>query len=293
MNILLLGKNGLLGQALYAVFPDASYSTRQQLDLTDLNALHHFLCQSAPSVIINAAAYTAVDLAETEPEPCYRINHEAVQVLADYATTHRALLVHFSTDYVFDGLAQTPYTETHPCSPLNRYGHSKLLGEHAILDSGCAHLIFRLGWLYGIKGQHFVSRIAALAQQQKQLAVVTDQTGTPTPVEWVAHVVLQALQAYQQQRLPKGVYHLSPNGSCTWFDLAHAILTQLRQTAHLKGQPIATLHSTTQLLSPRAAQRPTYSVLSNQRLFQALHDEAPDWYTLFMPTLRTLLKTTP
>lgn len=293
-TILLCGHSGLLGQALLresASTPLCPSST--QLDFNDLKGLKSYLNLHQPRTIINAAAYTQVDLAQTESAQAYRINHQAVAVLAEYAKQADALLVHFSTDYVFDGTAQSPYTETDTPKPLNIYGHSKYLGEQAITQQQGNHLIFRLGWLYGIRGQHFASTILQRLLNQKPLSVVDDQIGTPTPVEWLGPLILGAIQAHQQGQLASGLYHLSPAGQGSWFDFATALAQQL-QALSLPGlRPLPSLQRTNQKQSPRPAQRPAYSVLDNTKLQRALPFSRPDWQTLLQPLLPRIVAQLP
>lgn len=269
-NFLLCGHTGLLGQCLYPLLPITSLCpNRAELDLENLTHLQRYLFAYQPRIIINAAGYTAVDQAEQHYDHANRINHEAVAVMANYAAKTGALLVHFSTDYVFDGTKNTPYLESDKTRPINQYGKTKCAGEYAILHSGCNHLIFRIGWLYGQRGHHFARTILERAQTQTPLYVVDDQIGTPTPVEWIGPIIYQAIKTHQSQLLPSGIYHLSPQGQCSWYEFARALLPL--------DYPI---QPTTQQQHPRPALRPNYSVLGTQALMRAMPFDRPHWRTL-------------
>lgn len=269
-NFLLCGKTGLLGQSLFPLLPPTTLCpSRSELDLLKVSNIELYLQHHQPHIIINAAAYTQVDLAESQKDLADRVNHKAVSVMANYARQTGALLVHFSTDYVFDGAKSLPYTEHDRPNPLNAYGHSKLNGEQAIQLSGCNHLIFRLGWLYGPHGHHFVRTILQQAKKLNELHVVGDQIGTPTPVEWLSPIIYRAIQAHLQHRLTSGIYHLSPAGQCSWYEFAQALL------------PLSyPLHCTNQQHHPRPAWRPRYSVLDNHTLLSTLYFDRPDWNQL-------------
>jgi dTDP-4-dehydrorhamnose reductase len=177
--------------------------------LADLDGIARTVATVRPDVIVNAAAYTAVDKAESESEFCHTINTDAVAVLARAASPMGALLVHYSTDYVFNGSGDKPWVETDPTGPLNVYGQSKLDGEKAIERSGCAHLIFRTSWVYGLHGGNFAKTMLRLAQEREQLKVINDQVGAPTSAELIAQVTAQAITATQGNLGLRGLYHLA------------------------------------------------------------------------------------
>ena len=280
-SLLLCGQNGLLGSAIDPLLPlDALRTTRATLDFSQPKAIESYLNKQQPNVIINAVAYTQVDQAQTHTALCNQVNHEAVAVLADYAQQQQALLVHFSTDYVFDGTKNQPYTEIDLARPLNVYGHSKFLSEQAVLQSGCPHLLFRVGWLYGSTGQHFLRTIMQRALKQNALQVVDDQIGTPTAVSWLAPIILQAIHAHQQQQLPSGLYHLSPTGQCSWYEFAVEIIEQMHQLGLAIPLQPNQIQRTTQVQSTVVAPRPCYSVLNNQKLEHYLAIERPSWQQL-------------
>ncbi|MFJ0630862.1 dTDP-4-dehydrorhamnose reductase, partial [Bordetella bronchiseptica] len=229
MNILLLGRTGQIGDALLAHPPAwarLAALERRQADLRDLGRLAAVLDAYAPRILINAAAYTEVDRAEAEPELALRINAQAVAVMADYARRNNALLVHYSTDYVFDGKRARAYRETDAAHPLNAYGRSKLAGEQAIAASGCPHLILRTSWVYASHGANFVKTILRLARTRAELSVVADQHGAPTWAGRIATVTWQAIDAHRRRRLPDGLWHLSAGGHVSWHGLACHIVAR-------------------------------------------------------------------
>lgn len=286
---LLCGKKGLLGRALQPWLPPQAISTdRLALDFSHLENLRTYLHQHRPQVLINAVGYTQVDAAQSPPQTalCDLINHQAVTVLADYARQSGALLIHFSSDYVFDGQSDRPYTETDSPAPLNMYGLSKYQAEQVIINSQCRHLIFRLSWLYGDGGKSFVRTIMQRAltatPASPPLSVVNDQIGTPTPVWWVAPIIFSAIQAHQEQKLPSGLYHLSPAGQGSWYELAVYIVQQLHQL-NLKNDflPLPSwIQPTDQAHYVLPARRPAYSVLDNSLLQQFMPFERPHWQAL-------------
>lgn len=293
-SLLLCGQNGLLGSALDPLLPLSTLRTnRSDLDFTQLTGLSDYLYKHQPRIIINTVAYTQVDQAQSQTALCNRVNHQAVAVLANYARQTNALLVHFSTDYVFDGKNNRPYTENDLVNPINIYGQSKYLSEQAILHSGCAYLIFRLGWLYGTKGHHFVRSIMQRALNQTRLSVVDDQIGTPTAVDWLAPIILAAIQAHQQQLLPSGLYHLSPAGQCSWYEFALEILNQMNLLGLKTPLCPAHVQPAKQVQSPLIAPRPHYSVLNSQRLLQYLQVEHPQWQQLLPVHVQALAKELP
>jgi dTDP-4-dehydrorhamnose reductase len=261
--VLLTGRTGQVGSEIekqLAPFVHLTAFDRREFDLEQPALLRGIIRRLRPSVIMNAAAYTAVDQAEAEPAKARAINTEAVRVLAEEAERIGALLVHYSTDYVFDGAKASPYVESDIPNPLNVYGTTKLAGEVAIRDSGCFHLILRTTWIYAATGKNFVRTIAKLAQQKPELSIVDDQRGAPTSAQELVRATLQVLA---QASLPlRELYHMTAGGETTWFGLAREIVKELerrkRKTAVLK--PIATAKY------PAAAKRPLNSVLSNERL---------------------------
>ena len=272
MRILLTGRKGRVGSALIPVLAplgDVSAFDRQGLDLVDLNSIRAAIQRERPGVIVNAAAYTAVDRAEIGREAAFAVNASAVRVIAEEAKRLDALLIHFSTDYVFDGEKRTPYVESDPPAPLNVYGNSKLEGERAIAASGCRYFIFRTSWLYGPSGRNFVHAILAAAKSKPGLRVVNDQRGAPTSSGAIADAVAQVLSSPDLSSKPGGVYHLSAAGETTWHGFATAIL----QAKGLKT-PVAAIRSDEY---PAAARRPKNSLLDNAKIGAAFGIALPDW----------------
>lgn len=282
-TILLIAANGQVGwelhrclQTLGRVIP----LTRQpneygQLDLTDSEAIRQALHHFKPQVILNAAAYTAVDKAEQEQTLAHQINGNAPTILAEEAKQLQALLVHYSTDYVFDGTGPRPYSEDDPVSPIGVYGRSKLAGEQGIQASGCNYLIFRTAWVYGLRGRNFLLTMQRLGRERGELKVVNDQIGAPTWSRLIAQTTVQILSQVLSphcqtdwQKL-SGIYHLTTAGETSWYEFAKAILAHASQQPHIA--PITTAEY------PTPAKRPAYSVLSNQKILQQFGLGLPDW----------------
>jgi dTDP-4-dehydrorhamnose reductase len=283
MRILLTGVNGQVGGALVTplkaigtVLP----ATRAELDLADMAAFPAALDRLAPDLIINPAAYTAVDRAEDERELAFRINSEAPAAMARWAAERRVPLVHFSTDYVFDGSGDTPWREDSPANPLSVYGASKLAGENGVRAACGAHLIIRTSWVYAANGTNFLRTIARLARERAELPIVADQVGAPTAAQVVADVVAGILAA-DVGDLPtafaraSGIVNVACSGTASWHDFACAIVTGLRsRSATLavdKVVPIATADY------PTRARRPGNSRLDLGRLRQVFGRETPTW----------------
>ncbi|WP_144631487.1 dTDP-4-dehydrorhamnose reductase [Bordetella genomosp. 13] len=279
MKLLLLGAAGQLGRALAAPLGslgDVTALDRAQADLDHAGALRDVVRAHAPDVIVNAAAYTAVDRAEHEPAIAQRINADAVGVLADLARERAALLVHYSTDYVFDGSKAGAYLEDDVARPLNAYGRSKLAGEQAVHASGCRALVLRTSWVYAAHGENFVRTVLALAARQDTLRMVSDQVGAPTSASRVADVTAQAIAAHQAGRLASGLYHLTAAGKVDRHALACRIVARAgaRTPLRLAPERIAPVATPE---DPSRARRPRNSVLDSTALSRALAVELPDW----------------
>lgn len=280
MKILLLGKTGQIGQALRHALPPLGEVValgRGDADLRDPGALRFALTTHRPDVIVNAAAYTAVDLAETEQDAANQVNALAVSVLARYAKDARALLVHYSTDYVFDGDIDRPYTEDDAPRPLNVYGATKLAGESAILETGCDALVFRCSWVYAPHSRNFPATILRLARTREILDVVADQVGAPTSATLIADVTAQAIARHRQQPLPGSIYHLASTGATSW----HAFARYLVAGATARGVVLTLtpdhIHAIASKDYPTAAKRPHNSRLDTARLSAALGLRLPSW----------------
>jgi dTDP-4-dehydrorhamnose reductase len=272
LRILLTGRTGQVGSALvHALAPlgEVRALDRQEMDLLDPQSIRSAVAKAMPDVIVNAAAYTAVDRAEREKELAHEVNSRAVKELAHESRSAGALLVHFSTDYVFDGVKSTPYVETDVPNPLNVYGSSKLEGERAIAASGCRHLIFRTSWVYGPAGRNFLHAILDAARTKPELRVVDDQRGAPTSSVAIAGAVAQVLSSTDLPAKAAGIYHLSAAGATTWHGFAAAILKGKGLTT-----PIAAIRSDEY---PAAARRPKNSLLDNSKICAAFDVELPDW----------------
>jgi dTDP-4-dehydrorhamnose reductase len=287
--ILLLGKNGQVGRELQrslAALGDLAALGRQDADFTDFAALEDAVRGAAPDVIVNAAAYTAVDQAETDRATAYRVNAEAVDVLARLAAGRGAWLVHYSTDYVFDGKAAAPYSEHDETAPQNVYGASKLAGDVAVRDSGCRHLIFRTSWVYGRGGRNFMHVILKLAGERETLEVVTDQRGAPTSAELIADVTALCLARVLSDRAlaatAGGIYHLAAGGSATRHEFARYIVAEaIELGARLKTTPerVLPIPGSAYVPAKPAAKRPANSVLDTGKLRTTFGVTLPDWKT--------------
>lgn len=282
MNILLLGKNGQVGwelQRALAPLGDVVALDRSSLeycgDLSDLEGLRATLRAVQPDVIVNAAAYTAVDKAESDQATAQLINADATRVLAEEAAASGAWLVHYSTDYVFDGTGVTPWTENSPVSPVNFYGASKLDGEQAITASGCKHLIFRTSWVYGARGNNFAKTMLRLAKDRETLNVIADQIGVPTGAELLADVVAHAITKTQADASLGGIYHLAPAGEVSWHGYAQFVI----DFAKSKGEALAVtaVMPIPTTAYPTPAARPLNSRMDTQKLRDTFSLHLPDW----------------
>ena len=281
MRLLLLGKNGQVGwelQRALAPLGEVYAPGRDEGgDLAQLDVLAETLRTLKPDVIVNAAAYTAVDRAETEADLAFRVNAEAPAVLAKGAAALGAVLIHYSTDYVFDGSGSTPRTEGAATAPLNVYGRSKLAGEQRIQASGCRHLILRTSWVYGARGQNFARTILRLAAQRDELRVIDDQVGAPTGAALIADVTALALHALSTRPDLGGLYHLAAAGDISWFGYTRFLVEQAaRGGAKLKAGPDAVVPIPSSAY-PVPARRPANSRLDASRLERALGLRMPAW----------------
>lgn len=277
MNILLTGSSGQLGRELLPLLQrqgmvtgldrsvTAGDGTTMQQDLADLGQVEALLSRSRPDLVVNAAAYTAVDRAESDSKAAFRVNAELPGCLARWARQNDALLLHYSTDYVFSGEASTPYGENARTGPLNVYGASKLAGESAVADSGCRHLVLRTSWIYSGHGNNFVLTMLRLARERPSLSVVADQTGCPTWARNLARVSSTLLeQVWAEGRGRSGLWHYCDRDAVSWYDFARAIFATARDLGLLDRQPDTSAVTTAQF--PQAATRPRYSVLDTSAI---------------------------
>ena len=281
MKILLLGKNGQVGWELQrSLAPlgellalDRSSSAHCG-DLSDLEGLVETVREFRPDVVVNAAAYTAVDKAETDSETAFLVNELAPEALASVCAAIGAYLVHFSTDYVFDGSGQKPWLETDATAPLNVYGHSKLAGEKGIAEQGAKHVIFRTSWVYGTEGGNFAKTMLRLAQERERMTVINDQFGAPTAAALLADVTALALQASQPLT---GIYHLAAAGETTWYAYADYVLAKAKQIKPSLNYAVRDFVAVPTSDFPTPAARPLNSRLNCSRLEQALQLKLPLW----------------
>ena len=296
MKLLLFGANGQVGHELRRSLPalgEVIVTTRSgqcedgtRCEVADFDmpdALPALIARIAPDVVVNAAAYTAVDRAESDRNAAFRANAEAPQRIAEACAAQDALLVHYSTDYVFDGTGTRPYREDDATSPLGVYGESKLAGEDAIRASGVRHMIFRTAWVYASHGKNFMRTMLRLAAERDELRVVADQVGTPTPAALIADVTASLLARPFQR---SGVWHLTAAGQTTWHGFAEAIVA----AAHARGSiaraprvvPIATSDY------PTPAKRPAYSCLDISRIQSDFDTQLPNWHEGLSSVLRSV-----
>lgn len=272
-NILVTGANGQLGNELRKLSVTGLsrrffFTDVADLDITDSRAVEEFVTEQKIQVVINCAAYTAVDKAEDDEITATKINAVAVKILAEACRDRQATLIHISTDYVFDGCAHHPYKEDHYVSPRSAYGRSKLAGEEAALTNP-ETVVIRTSWLYSAFGNNFVKTMLRLGKERESLNVIFDQVGTPTYAADLAEAIMAVVDAGEQNNLKRGIFHFSDEGVCSWYDFAHEIM----QLAGLKCKvnPIETKDF------PSPTERPAYSVLNKARIKAAYGIEIPHW----------------
>jgi len=280
MRILLTGANGQVGGELrrtLAGFGEVIAPDRDILDLASADSIAAAVRGARPDLIVNAAAYTAVDRAESEPDLAMSVNGAAPRVLAEEALQSGAMVIHYSTDYVFDGSKAGAYREEDAPAPLNVYGRTKLAGERALADAGCPYLVFRTSWVYGPSGQNFLLTMLKLARERKELKIVDDQFGAPTPARAIAEATADAIaQIAAKGRLDRdrfremsGIYHMTASGRTSWHGFAVEILRGQEGVAALRPIPSAEY--------PTPATRPKNSLLDNSKLNEDFGISLPDW----------------
>lgn len=270
MRILLTGGQGQVGWELrrtLAVLGEVIAPGRDALDLASADSIVAAVRAARPGLIVNAAAYTAVDQAESESDLAMRVNGHAPGLLAEEAHKAGATLVHYSTDYVFDGSKATPYVEADPVAPLNAYGRTKLAGEQAIMASGAAHLILRTSWVYAPRGRNFLLTVQRLGRERKELKIVDDQIGAPTPARMIAEATAHLVSRNPAESA--GIYHLSAAGQTSWYEFAAEILRGVEGAATVRPIPTSEY--------PTPARRPKNSLLDNSRFHEHFGFALPDW----------------
>lgn len=290
MRILLSGKTGQVGWELQrALVPlgEVIALDRNGMNLASPDSIRTAIRETKPELIVNAAGYTAVDQAESELELAMAINGVAPGIIAEEAKRFGATLVHYSTDYVFDGTKDSPYTEEDTPNPVSVYGKTKLAGERAVEAAGCHHLILRTSWIYGIRGKNFLLTILRLAKERDELRIVDDQIGAPTWSRTIAEatakivehcLVARAVSPAKEIGRARGIYHLSAAGRTSWFGFASAALGYVESRTKLTPIPSSDY--------PLPAKRPANSVLSNNKLFEVFGLENPDWNSALRLCLR-------
>ena len=281
MTILVTGGNGQLGCSLRLASAESShrfiFTDVKELDIASATAVEAFFEREKVDVVVNCAAYTAVDLAEEEETIADTINRYAVAVLAEACKRYNATLIHISTDYVFSGEATTPYNEECAPAPINVYGRTKLAGEKAVAESGCKSIILRTSWLYSEFGRNFCKTIRSLTASRSEIKVVADQIGTPTYAGDLAAAIVHIIESNQLGKC--GLYHYSNEGVCSWCDFA-------REIARLSGNDKCVVTPCTTAEYPTKAQRPRYSVLDKRKFVETFGLAIPDW----LDSLKRMIK---
>ena len=302
MKILLLGKNGQVGWELQRALQPLGevIALDRNLDengfcgdLTDFEQIQKAITTVRPNVVVNAAAYTAVDKAESDIENADLINHLAVKHLAELCKKQKALFIHYSTDYVFDGEGIEAWSEDDQTSPVNMYGQTKRLGEIAIEQSGCAYINFRTCWVYGSQGNNFIKTMLKLASNREELSIIHDQVGAPTGAALIADITAHALRYYalsneaEKEQLT-GHYHLATSGTCSWFDYAQFVF----ELAKKKGQNLAVqkVNAIDTVAYPTPAKRPLNSRLNTIKLQTKFKLNLPDWKIGVAQALEEIIK---
>lgn len=307
-RILLTGKDGQLGFELHrqlSALGTVFAAGRKECDLSRPDDIRTLIDSARPDIIVNAAAYTMVDRAETERDLAYAVNAAAPEVMAREAERRDALLVHYSTDYVFDGKKPAPYVENDATAPLSVYGKTKLAGENAILASGCRHVILRTSWVYGIHGNNFLKTVLRLAAEREQLSMVADQIGAPTSVALVADVSMQILRrhiascispfnALQGHHEPEpmqfGLYHLTAAGQTSWHGYAQLVVDlgrEMKMPLRLRANAIRPIASSEY---PAPVPRPLNSVLNTDKLRASFGISLPPWQDGVHDVLKQMVK---
>jgi len=295
-KILLSGVNGQVGHALknQLLQYDVIALTRDQLDLSNTHNIRQVIRELKPNLIINPAAYTAVDKAESEPELAFAINGTAPQILAEEAARLNASIIHFSTDYVYDGTKKTAYIEVDDVNPISVYGKSKLLGENAIRSVGLPHLILRTSWVYSAYGKNFLKTILRLAAERDNLKIVADQFGAPTSSQSIAEGVVNLLDVWQDdQESQTGIYHFTNTEYTSWHGFSCEIVTEYNRLSKMHGWPklkanVEDIIAISTAEYPTPAARPQNSRLDNTKLKSVFKLELPSWQQGLQQVIQSL-----
>ena len=282
MKILVTGKNGQLGSELQDIAQKYSqlqwiFVGKDQMDLTQSEAIQRVLQEEKPQMIINAAAYTAVDKAESDIENAELVNAKAVKTMADWAFENNAKIIHISTDYVFDGTSEIPLTEEAETFPINCYGKTKREGELFVQNSGADYVIIRTSWVYSVYGNNFVKTMLRLMNEREEISVVSDQIGTPTYAKDLAKVLVQIIVSSGWK---SGVYHYSNEGAVSWFEFANAIKEINNSSCKVNAIPSSAF--------PTPAKRPHYSLLDKSKIKQTYSIHIPAWRESLVEMLNAL-----
>ncbi|MHC9035503.1 dTDP-4-dehydrorhamnose reductase [Cobetia marina] len=284
-RILILGGNGQVGfelQRSFAPFGEVHAPRRSDVDASDLDAVAALIDTWQPQLILNAAAWTAVDKAEEEREGAMRLNAELPALLAEKASALGATLVHYSSDYVYPGDGEQAWREDSPTAPLSVYGESKLAGDEAVLASDCRHLVFRTSWVYAAHGNNFMKTMLKLGRERDSLNIVNDQVGAPTPARLITQLTCEALR----QQIASGLYHLAPQGTTSWHGFAQSIFRQAIEQGETLAIDPQTLGGIPTAEYPTPATRPLNSRLALEKLESALGIVLPDWQSQLALTLQ-------
>lgn len=294
MKIMLLGSNGQLGKELereLSTVGSLNAFPRSALDITNHQSVLEAVGEIQPDIIVNAAAYTEVDKAESDAEQAFAVNAEAVANLAQIAAKERAWLIHYSTDYVFDGSKPTPYLETDTPNPINIYGASKFEGERKITSVNDQYLVLRTSWVIGRDNNNFAKTILRLAAERDSLKVINDQLGVPTSPSLISKTTINAISAIKRKMAwPPGIYHLAPLGVSSWYEIAKTLIAYAeQQRVHLNIQ-VSDLQAITSAEYPTAAKRPLNSQLNAQKLQSLVSFDLPHWKDDFLAVARDIVK---
>jgi dTDP-4-dehydrorhamnose reductase len=289
MNILLLGKTGQVGFELHRTLsPLGTINApgREELELMSEDAVHKYLASNKPDIIVNAAAWTAVDAAEEHKAEAERMNASLPKQLAEYSVAKNIRMVHFSSDYVYPGYGDQPWQETSPTGPLSHYGKTKLEGDRALDQSGADYLIFRTSWVYSVRGNNFMKTMLRLAKGKTELKIVADQIGAPTPARLIAQVTTLAIH----NQLTKGLYHLAPRGETSWHGFAREILSLAKQNGEQLTMGPENAHPIPTSDYPTPATRPLDSRMDVSKLEKSLNIQLPAWQNQLALTLNEYLE---